>query len=164
MIASVIRLNAMTEIHVSLSDAMRTGSLGLFTIGTSRHLIGRTLGDATDASITNRKISGCIWVFGTTEFHFVNDLLTLIHCDSDDLFNGGLSMTIEPWKLRAHMPLSEVKSILNGNDLRYAGCNDPHAHDCLIRLESGFTLGFVLDRDAGLGPIGLRSWSIQPVG
>ena len=158
-----------TEIHMpalnaSLSDAMRTGSLGPFALGTSRHVIGRILGDVTKATLVDRKNASCIWVYDTTEFHFANDVLTLIHCDSDDLFDGGPSLKIDPWKLRSHMPLAELKSILDGNDIGYTGCNDMHAADCIVRLNSGFTLGFVLDGNAGLGPTGLRSWSIQTGG
>jgi hypothetical protein len=143
---------------------MRTGSFGPFAIGASRHVIGRTLGDVANATITNRKIAGCIWVYGATEFHFSNDVLTLIHCDSDNLFDGGPSLTIDPWKLRRHMALAELKSILDGNDMRYTGCNDAYAADCSVRLSSGFIVGFVLDENAGLGRTGLRSWSIKSVG
>ncbi|KLU03867.1 hypothetical protein RISK_004274 [Rhodopirellula islandica] len=57
------------------------------------------------------------------------------------------------------MTLMDV--ILDGNQIAYVGGNDPHAPDCLVRLDSGFTLGFVLDSNAGHGPAGLRSWSIQ---
>lgn len=154
----------MTALNVSISDAIRTGSFGPFAIGTSRHVIGRMLGDVTDATLTDRKTSGCIWVYGTTEFHFADDLLTLIHCDNDDLFNGGPSLSIDPWKLRSHMTLSELMRILDGNDLHYTGCDDPHAIECLVQLTSGFTIGFVLDESAGLGPSGLRSWSIRDIG
>lgn len=162
--SDVPRLKSMAALNVSLSSAMRTGLLGPFAVGTSRHVIGRTLGNVNKATLVDRKNASCIWVFGTTEFHFANDILTLIHCDSDDLFDGGPSMKIDPWKLRLHMPLAELKSILNGNDIGYNGCDDPHVVDCTVRLSSGFTLGFVLDDSAGLGPTGLRSWSIQSCG
>jgi len=89
---------------------------------------------------------------------------TLIHCDNDDLFNGGPSLSIDPWKLRSHMTLSELMRILDGNDLYYNGFDDPHAVECLVQLTSGFTIEFVLDENAGLGPSGLRSWSIRDVG
>jgi hypothetical protein len=154
----------MTAIQVSICDAIRTGSFGQFTIGASRHVIGHMLGDVTDATLVGRRTSSCIWVYGTTEFHFANDVLTLIHCDNDDLFNGGPSLLIDPWKLRLHMPLTELKRILHGNDLSYTGCDDVSAPDCLVRLSSGFTIGFVLDENVGLGRPGLRSWSIQSVG
>jgi hypothetical protein len=79
----------------------------------------------------------CTWIYGTTDFHFTRDIHTFIHCDGDDLFNGGPSLRFDPWKRRPRMLMSELKAILDGNQIAYVGGNDPH------------------------GPAGLRSWSIQ---
>ena len=154
----------MTATHVSIADAIALGKFGPFTIGASRHTVGETLGEPSDATITNRRRTSCIWRYGTIEFHFDDDLLSLIHCDAEDLFDGGLTLVVDPWKLRHKMPLVELKTILDAKDLHYTGCDDPYAPDCILRLDAGCSLGFVLDSNAGLGPIGLRSWSIMKNG
>ncbi|TWT98271.1 hypothetical protein [Stieleria varia] len=150
----------MTATQVSIVEAIERGSLGPFALGVSRHIVGEVLGEPTDATFANRKRTSCIWRYGTVEFHFNHDLLTLIHCDADALFDGGPSLIIEPWKLRLKMPLDELKSILDAKDLYYTGCDDPYAPECVLRLDSGFSVGFVLDPSAGLGSTGLTSWSI----
>ena len=151
----------MTATHISFADAIKRGTFGPFAIGASRHTVGETFGEPTDATITNRCRTSCIWQYGTIEFHFDDDLLSLIHCDADDLFDGGPTLVIDPWKLKRKMPLGELRTILDAKTLCYTGCDDRYAPDCTLKLASGCSLGFVLDSDAGLGPTGLRSWSIM---
>ncbi|WP_144055094.1 hypothetical protein [Rhodopirellula baltica] len=105
--------------------------------------------------------TSCVWRYGAIEFHFDDDLLTLIHCDADDLFDGGKALIVDPWKLRRKMPLRELTAILDAKKLHYTGCDDHYAAECMIKFDTGCSLGFVLDPNAGLGPLGLSSWSIQ---
>ncbi|GAB5407564.1 MAG: hypothetical protein Aurels2KO_57950 [Aureliella sp.] len=150
----------MTAVPISIADLIELGTFGPIAIGSTRHAVGAIFGEPTDATITNRRQTSCVWRYGEVEFHFDDDLLSLIHCDADDLFEGGPTLAIHPWKLRLRMPLLEVKAILDAKAIYYTGCDDCHEPDCLLKLNSGCTLGFVLDSDAGFGPTGLRSWSI----
>ncbi|WP_442511323.1 hypothetical protein SH528x_002996 [Novipirellula sp. SH528] len=151
----------MAVTYAAIIDTIRNGSLGPFALGTSRQLVGETLGEPADATITNRRRTSCVWRYGSIEFHFENDLLSLVHSDADSLFYGGPSLLVDPWKLRPRMSLAELKTILNAVDLRYTGCGNQYAADCLMRFDSGFTIGFVADPNSGLGVTGLCSWSIQ---
>ena len=151
----------MSPTKASFVDTIERGSFGPIVIGTSRQSVGQTLGEPSDATITNRSRTSCIWRYGAIEFHFDDDLLTLIHCDADDLFDGGQTLIVDPWKLRGKMPLLELTSILDAKKIYYTGCNDQYASECSIKFDSGCALGFVLDPNAGFGPSGLCSWSVN---
>ena len=154
----------MTATRVSIVEAIQRGKFGTLAIGASRHSVGETLGEPSDATITNRNRTSCIWRYGKIEFHFENDLLSLIHCDAEDLFDGGPTLVVDPWKLRRKMPLDELKTIFDAKNLHYTGCDERYATDCILRLDSGFSVGFVLDPNTGFGPAGLNFWSIQQDG
>ena len=151
----------MKSTAISIADTIESGRFGPLAIGVSRQDVGEMFGSPSDATTTNRKRTSCVWRYGSIEFHFDDELLSLIHCDADDLFDGGPYLIINQWKLRKRMPLDELKSILDAMNLHYTGCENRGAPDCVLRLDTGCSFGFVLDSNAGLGPTGLNSWSIQ---
>ena len=146
---------------VHFRDCLLTGDFGPIRVGSSRHEFDDLLGDPSDASFVDRKRTSVIWRFGSVEFHIQSDILQRVFCEGDKLFDGGDSIQIDPWKLRAGMTMSELRAILDGNNIKHTGADRSDSPDCLVLLDSGFTLGFVLDGNAGLGPTGMRSWSIQ---
>lgn len=149
---------------VSIDDTIINGEFGPFSIGGSRESIGEQLGKPTDAALLDRKGSKCIWRYGKIEFYFESDILTMIHCDADELFEGGETLRVTSNKFRSGMSLREAKAILDGRGIRYTDNLVDASPECAIQTPVGFRFGFVIDGDAGLGPTGLRSWSLQDRG
>jgi hypothetical protein len=151
----------MHRTFVSIDDTISNGAFGPFSLGESRESIGEQLGQPTDTALLDRKSSKCIWRYGKIEFYFDNDILTMIHCDSDDLFDGGETLLITSKKFRSGMSPLEAKAILDGRGIRYTDNLVSGSPECVIQTPVGLKFGFVIDGDAGLGPSGLRSWSLQ---
>ena len=154
----------MATMSVSIIESLNTGSIGRLSLGVMRHRVGSILGEPSDTAVLDPASIQTIWKYGNVEFHFNQNLLTLIHADTDDLFYGGQSLVIESDGFSAGMAPDDPKQLLESSGVRYTttvGANSPKME---IALESGFRFGFVLDADAGIGETGLCSWSITNAG
>ena len=154
----------MQTVAISFDDAISSGTFGPFRIGDSRDAVGDALGTPTDAEIVNRKRTACIWLYGEVEFHFDSDVLRLIHCDADNLFGGCSTLQLTSRKFRYRMSVHEARAILDGRQVQYSIASPPKSPELVLQLTSGYSLGFVMDSDAGMGPTGLRFWTLKTAG
>ena len=149
---------------VSFDDSIAKGAFGAILLGTTRHIIGEQLGAPTDTSLPGRKRSTQIWKYGNSEFYFEDDVLMMIHCYGNDLFDGGSTLQVTSASFQTGMPVQQAKTILDSLRIRYTDVSSSNSPEYDIRLTTGYQLGFVVDADAGLGSIGLRSWTLRRSG
>ncbi len=100
-------------IEIALLEFARAGSFGPVTLGLDRERIRGLLASPDDWSAPDRTDrNAAIWKYGTTEFHFEEHVLRLIHSDTFGVPDGGGRLDLDPWVLQRGLALPDLESAM----------------------------------------------------
>lgn len=153
-------------IPVSLCEFARTGLFGPLRLGMSRDEIQYSLGYPELWGTEVHRDSATIWRYSDIEFYFTDHELRMIFTDHDSLSNGGETLAIDPWIIRAGLSREQFDSALRAERIEFSITRptyDPRQR--LVTTMSGVQFSFVEERDPDWEDeeLGLFSWNQQIV-
>ena len=114
-------------VRASFEIFASTGSLGGIALEDPRWDVRSRCGIPTDWGGGTSLGRATIWKFGDIELHFdADDRVSLIHCDDfADTPRGGGGLMIDPWVIRAGLPLGTLARALYDADIDFTCRPDP---------------------------------------
>lgn len=149
-------------ISISFREFVVTGKFGPVQPGMTRSDVERLLGEPEAWGTAGQPEIAAIWKYGEIEFHFSGDELCSIFSDQGFLTDGGEICRIDPWIIRAGLPLAEFQAALEAADIGYAVSQPSYdARQRFVLTSTNIQFGFLEGEDSEYPneTSGLRSWS-----
>ena len=156
------------QVKASMLEFARTGQLGPLRCGMSRDELLAAVGPPSDwmldtvDRIKSRMETSGIWWYGDVEFHFDEDRVWMIFSDHSPLTDGGKTLLIDPWIIRAELPRLKFEAELTLRGIEFKTVTYPYAPD-EVRVVTSHGAEFLFIEfleDAHSPPAGLNGWSI----
>lgn len=120
------------QIDISMRDFILFGKFDYIKLGKSKNWILNHFPKPDDWTADFSLEKAPFWRYGTIEFHFTDDNLSMIFTDNITTLNGGEKLSLDLWVLEnGHQPtLAEVINELNNSKINYTVNNQiPFAKD-----------------------------------
>ncbi len=134
----------LNPVKVSLQEFLQDGSFGAIKLDASRKAVEQAIDLPPDWDAgAQHPHTASIWKYGDLEFHFENDMLTMIFMDDFDVPHGGRQINVAPWIINKQLTSSQAEQRLTTARVSYRQKPFPYAENGLhITTSAGTVLAF----------------------